>query len=156
MGFVELVGFDVALAATVAGWPTSADEAFRWCGRRDVSSDLVAEWSKGDDVRAFGLVDGGVLVGYGELWLDNDEVELARLIVAPDRRRQGIGRRLVEGLVDAARQYETSLICLRVHPDNVSAIRVYLAAGFASVDDATTAEWNVGQPVTYLWLAIDR
>jgi hypothetical protein len=31
--------------------------------------------------------------GYGELWLDTDEdeVELARLIVPPDRRHQGLG-----------------------------------------------------------------
>jgi GNAT superfamily N-acetyltransferase len=154
MGTVDLVEFDVALAATVAGWPRTADEAYRWCGHREVSADIVAEWSKAEDGRCFALVDAGAPVGYGELWLDEDEVELARLIVAPDRRRQGVGRRLVEALTEVARQYETGLICLRVHPDNTSAVRVYLAAGFASVDDATTAEWNARQPVTYQWLTI--
>ena len=109
---------------------------------------LAAGW----DGRAFGLVDDGVLVGYGELWIDDDEVEIAHLIVDPARRRQGVGRRLVEALAVVARSYDRTTVCLRVHPDNSAAIRVYLASGFHDVDDAIAAEWNVGQPVTYRWL----
>ncbi len=41
----------------------------------------------------------GRLVGYGELWLDaeENEVKLARLIVAPELRGRGLGQRLVRG-----------------------------------------------------------
>lgn len=147
---MELIEFDTARAATVAGRPSSPDEAWRWCGHRDVTPEMVAGW----DGRAFGLVDDGALVGYGELWVDDDEVEVARLIVDPARRRQGIGRRLVEALADVALSYDTGSVFLRVHPDNESAIRVYLAARFRFVDESTAAAWNMGQPVNYRWLVL--
>lgn len=148
---MELIAFDTADAATVAGWPASPDEAVHWCGQLEVTPTIVAGW---DDGQAFGLVDDGVLVGYGELWVDEeeDEVELARLIVDPARRRQGVGRQLVSRLAERARSYDTGTVFLRVHPNNASATRVYLAAGFHFVDDATAVEWNEGQPVTYRWL----
>jgi ribosomal protein S18 acetylase RimI-like enzyme len=157
MDTVKLVEFDVALAATVADWSTSAVESVRWCGRDDVPPDMVAAWSGDEDVRAFALMDGAEPIGYGELWLDDDEdeVELARLIVAPARRGRGAGRYLVEALTDLARQRKPGLIALRVHPDNDRAARVYLAAGFTQVDDATAAEWNAQQPVMYRWLVLD-
>jgi ribosomal protein S18 acetylase RimI-like enzyme len=153
MASVDLVEFDATLAVSVAGWPVSAQESVRWCGRADVTPEVVAGWGAAEDVRVFTLMDAGEPVGYGELWLDEDEVELARLIVAPARRRQGVGRRLVEALTDIARQH-AGLIFLRVHPDNAAATRVYRAAGFEPVDAATAAEWNQRQPVTYTWLRL--
>jgi ribosomal protein S18 acetylase RimI-like enzyme len=154
---VDLVEFDVKYAATVASWPTSADESLHWCGRSEfpVLAEVIAAWSIPDDVRTFLLVDGAEPIGYGELWLDDDEneVELARLIVAPDRRCQGVGRHLVAELTDTARlQPCAGLIFLRVHPDNSRAAKVYLAAGFQPLDDVTAAEWNAQQPVPYQWL----
>ena len=151
MASVDLVEFDVTLAGSVAGWPVSAEEAVRWCGRADLTPEVVAGWGAGADVRAFTLMDAGAPVGYGELWLDEDEVELARLIVPPARRGQGVGRRLVEALTEIARQH-ADLVFLRVHPDNAAAVRVYRAAGFEPVDAATADEWNRAQPVAYTWL----
>jgi ribosomal protein S18 acetylase RimI-like enzyme len=92
-----------------------------------------------------------VPVGYGELWCDDREVELARLIVAPAVRGQGVGRRLVDELVRVARQSGQRLIFLRVHPDNKRAIRLYLGLGFRRQDALTEAEWNAGQPQPYWW-----
>jgi ribosomal protein S18 acetylase RimI-like enzyme len=154
---VDLVEFDVKYAAAVASWPTSAEESLYWCGRTEfpVLPDVIAAWSIPEDVRTFLLVDGDEPVGYGELWLDGDEneVELARLIVAPDRRRQGVGQRLVAALTEVARQQPcAALIFLRVHPDNGRAARVYLAAGFQPLTPAAAAEWNAEQPVPYQWL----
>jgi ribosomal protein S18 acetylase RimI-like enzyme len=154
---VDLVEFDAKYAATVAGWPTSADESLRWCGRTEfpVLPDVITAWSIPGDVRTFLLVDAAGPVGYGELWLDDDEneVELARLIVAPDRRCQGIGRRLLHVLTEAARQQPCAgLIFLRVHPDNGRAAKLYLAAGFQPLAPAMAAEWNAEQSVPYQWL----
>ena len=151
---VELVAFGAEHAATVAGWPRDADESARWCGRRDVTPETVTAWSGPADVLAYVAVDSGRPVGYGEIWMSDDEIELARLIVAPGRRRTGVGRRLVGALIDIARTSGVEVICLRVHADNAAAIGVYRAAGFTEVDSATAAEWNVGQPVVYRWFAI--
>ncbi|MDX2710154.1 hypothetical protein PV350_46390, partial [Streptomyces sp. PA03-6a] len=77
-------------------------------GRRDAEDHL--------------LHDGRELVGHGELRLDaeEDEVEPARLIVAPAvrRRGRGDGRRPVAGLAARARLTGLAEVLLRVHPDN--------------------------------------
>lgn len=93
-------------------------------------------------------------IAYGELWEDRDadEAELARLIVDPARRGKGIGRTLTRALADEAHRRGFGAVWLRVVPDNVRALAAYAAAGFVRATTAEEAEFNVGQPVTYLWL----
>ena len=152
---MQLLPFDTDLAATVAAWPASPAEATLWCGYREglVPPDMVARWSAEDDVDAFGLYHSGQLVAYGETWVDHDEgeVELARLIVDPARRGQGIGRILVgELVVQAVAHY--AHVFMRVHPDNATALRCYAGAKFVRVAAEQEAEWNAPQPVPYVWL----
>ncbi|HEX5995346.1 MAG TPA: GNAT family N-acetyltransferase, partial [Jiangellales bacterium] len=79
------------------------------------------------------------------------EVELARLIVDPVRRGRGIGRTLVTELATvAAAQYPD--VFMRVHPENMAALRSYAAAGFGPVAPELAAEWNAPQPIAYTWL----
>ncbi|MFF1373316.1 GNAT family N-acetyltransferase [Streptomyces virginiae] len=115
----------------------------------------ITEWQR--DERAPVLVEDERAVGYGELWFDaeEDEVELARIIVAPDARGKGLGRALVRGLLAQAAAAGHHDIFLRVHPDNGPASRCYRAAGFAPVDPALAATWNKTQPVAYLRLRHD-
>lgn len=51
----------------------------------------ITDWQRDDDVQAHILVEDERVVGYGELWFDaeEDEVELARIIVAPTSARRG-------------------------------------------------------------------
>jgi ribosomal protein S18 acetylase RimI-like enzyme len=149
---VELRAYEPEDAAVVAGWAGSPEDTWRWCSRREVTAADVAGWAAQPDVVAYGLVDGSELVAYGELWVDDDEaeVELARLVVAPDRRGRGIGRRLAAALVEQARRHHPA-VYLRVHPDNAAALRSYAGAGFVPVDEAEAAAWNEGQPVPYAW-----
>jgi ribosomal protein S18 acetylase RimI-like enzyme len=149
---VRLRPFEPADAAVVAGWAAATDVR-QWCSRTTVSTSDVAGWVGQPDVEAYGLLDGGALVAYGELWLDDEEseVELARLVVAPARRGTGIGRRLVAGLVERARAHHPEVF-MRVHPDNAPALRSYAGAGFVPVPAARAAEWNRGQPTEYVWL----
>jgi ribosomal protein S18 acetylase RimI-like enzyme len=152
---MELRPFSSGRAALVASWAATAREATLWCGHTDglVPTEKVLAWATEDGVRPFGLFDSEELVGYGELWLDDEEheVELARLIVDPRRRGQGLGRALVTGLTRLAREHYPQVF-LRVHPDNAAALRCYAAAGFVPVDPALQAEWNAPQPVAYAWL----
>jgi ribosomal protein S18 acetylase RimI-like enzyme len=153
---VELARFDPALAPQVSRWARSRDEVLAWCSRREapVPADVIAGWGLAPGVLAYGLLDNnGQLVGYGELWVDADEaeVELAHLIVDPDQRGQGIGRRLAAALaVEAGRIQPT--VCLRVRPENEIALRSYAAAGFQRVAPAEEAAWNEHQPIAYAWL----
>ena len=90
------------------------------------------------------VVDGSV-VAYGEIWEDEDEdeAELARLIVDPAHRGRGVGRELVRALVGEARRLGWSDVWLRVDPDNEPALRAYAAAGFVRTTAAEEATFNV-------------
>lgn len=144
-------------AELVAGWSRSAEEADRWASRAEhpFPASALITWWEDTDVQPWLLVDpDGVPVAYGEVWDDEDEaeVELARLIVDPDRRRRGVGRRLVDELVALARNTGRAACFLRVAPGNLAALALYRSAGFRDVAAALAAEWNQHQPVAYVWL----
>ncbi|GAA3076628.1 GNAT family N-acetyltransferase [Streptosporangium carneum] len=153
---MNLLPFATTYAATVAGWPASAREVAMWCGRQEfpLPSQAVADWQAAQDVRSHMLFEGREPLGYGELWFDakEDEVELARIIVAPGARGAGVGRELVRELVALAREAGYADVFMRVHPDNERALRCYRRAGFLPVDAHLAAEWNSAQPVDYVWL----
>ncbi|WP_440067795.1 GNAT family N-acetyltransferase [Streptosporangium sp. OZ121] len=153
---MDLLPFAAAHATTVAGWPASPREVAMWCGRHEfpLPARVVTDWQQGEDVRSHMLFAQGDPLGYGELWVDTEEgeIELARIIVAPGVRGRGIGRELVRGLAALARDAGYANVFMRVHPDNDRALRCYRGAGFLPVDAHLAAEWNVSQPVDYVWL----
>src|SRR5215468_7131838 len=142
-------------ADVVSGWAQTNEEVLMWCGHpaAPVPAEQINAWADEDWVQPFGLYRDERLVAYGELWVDDDEagVELARLIVDPAERGQGIGRWLASGLAGLARS-RYPLVFLRVHPDNIAAQRCYAAAGFGPVEPQQAAAWNASQPVDYVWL----
>jgi len=152
---LRLHPFPADSAGVVSGWATTNEEVAMWCGHpaAPVPAAQINAWAHEDGVEPFGLYRAGRLVGYGELWVDDDEaeVELARLIVDPGERGQGLGRCLVTGLADLARS-RYPRVFLRVHPDNIAAQRCYAAAGFGPVEPQQAAAWNASQPVDYVWL----
>ncbi|MFE5549563.1 GNAT family N-acetyltransferase [Streptomyces sp. NPDC056534] len=151
--------FADAHAITVAGWPASASEVVMWCGRQEfpVPTQTITDWQRDEDVQAHVLVEDERVVGYGELWFDaeEDEVELARIIVAPDNRGKGLGRVLVRGLLAQTVGAGYSDVFMPVHPDNGAALRCYRGAGFVPVDAGLAESWNAAQPVNYVWLQGD-
>ena len=151
MAEIEL--FDSRDARTVAGWSGDAAASMLWCSLPSVSAETVETWSSVPSAEAFVLRDDRRVVGYGEVWVDAEqqEVELAHLIVDPEVRGRGLGTRLVVGLVEQAKRHYP-MIALRVHSRNDVAIRCYGAAGFERVSAAEETEWNVGQPVAYVWM----
>ena len=154
---VRLRPFPADSAEIVSGWARTLEEVIMWCGRpvAPVLAGQVNAWGREDGVRPFGLYRDGRLVAYGELWIDDDEaeVELARLIVDPRERGQGLGRRLVTALAGLARSRHPRVF-LRVHPDNAAARRCYAAAGFEPAAPHLAALWNASQPIGYVWLSL--
>ncbi|MEU4395397.1 GNAT family N-acetyltransferase [Kribbella sp. NPDC023855] len=154
---MELRSFASEYTATVAGWARSAQEVALLTGREEYPfpGDLLTSWrTVADDIRAYLYFDGETPVAYGELWLDDeeDEVELARIIVAPELRGKGIGTEFVRALLAPALSSGYADVFLRVRPDNEPAIRTYLRVGFVPVDEALAVEWNEPQPINYTWL----
>ncbi|MEV6282076.1 GNAT family N-acetyltransferase [Kribbella sp. NPDC051770] len=154
---MELRAFKVGQAAEVAGWATSAQEVGLLSGRNayPFPGELVGSWPKvADDVRSYLYYVNGEPVGYAELWLDDeeDEVELARIIVRPGSRGRGIGTAFVKALLGPALEAGYSDVFLRVRPDNDVAIRTYRRVGFEYVPADLADEWNKNQPVAYTWM----
>jgi ribosomal protein S18 acetylase RimI-like enzyme len=154
---VELRGFDDGFGPRVAGWALDEQEVALLSGRvvYPFPEELRGIWRKvDDDIHSYLLFDADRPVGYGEIWLDDeeDEVELARIIVDPEVRGRGVGGELVRALLGPALDAGYSEVFLRVRPDNAPAIRTYLRTGFVDVPDALMAEWNEGQPVAYRWM----
>lgn len=83
-------------------------------------------------VRAWVAVDGaGTVVGYAVMWFNDDGAQLGNLAVAEDRRRRGLGRRLVRRATETARSSDgAGYLVLEVRESNEPAIRLYRGLGF--------------------------
>lgn len=157
MDALELRPFEPEQAELVSSWAPSADEVRRWVSRDTVPvpPEVVRGWADEDGSLTFVAHVDGEPVGFGQLWIEDDEddAEVARVLVAPGHRGRGVGRALVLALAEVAQRYKPS-VALRVVPDNAQAIRAYVAAGFARVTADEEREYNQGQPVEYVWMRL--
>ncbi|MFW6193847.1 MAG: ribosomal protein S18-alanine N-acetyltransferase, partial [Gemmatimonadota bacterium] len=110
MGRIERASFSLPWSET----------AFRSVMRRDDARLIVAD-------------RGGEVAGYAAVWFAADEAELGDIAVDPDRRREGIGSRLVREVVAEARRRGVQQIFLQVRESNRGALRLYESAGFRRV-----------------------
>ena len=76
--------------------------------------------------------DGGVL-GYIGMMTVLDEGYISNVAVAPEARRAGIGRALVEEMLRRAEKRELTFVTLEVREHNAGAIALYAAEGFSVV-----------------------
>jgi RimJ/RimL family protein N-acetyltransferase len=157
VGF-RLEPFDRSNAPTVLSWVRTYEEREAWASITDPQPDasIFDRWHADEDVHAFGFFDDDRLVGYGEIWEDRDEheAELARLIVDPARRGDGVGRSLALALSERARELGYDDVWVRVVPENVAAIKAYAAAGFARTTTEEESRFNDGQPRDYVWMRL--
>jgi ribosomal-protein-alanine N-acetyltransferase len=70
------------------------------------------------------------LTGYVHGRVVADEAEILHLAVCPSRRRQGLGRRLLDEFTRRARERGASTVYLEVRPSNAPALALYERAGF--------------------------
>lgn len=77
--------------------------------------------------------DAGVLLGWAGVRVVADEAEVLTVGVIPDARRTGLARRLLAGLLDAARARGVRDVFLEVRVDNDAARALYRSEGFTDV-----------------------
>lgn len=70
------------------------------------------------------------VVGYCIMSVAADEAHVLNVCVAPEHRRLGFGRRMLEHLVAIARGHRATVVFLEVRPSNPAAITLYLDFGF--------------------------
>jgi [ribosomal protein S18]-alanine N-acetyltransferase len=74
--------------------------------------------------------DSGELAGYICRWLVGDEVHILNLAVHPNCRKSGIGRALVQLVLEEAEERHASIITLEVRRENAAAFALYHSLGF--------------------------
>ena len=85
-----------------------------------------------------------------------DEAEILSVGVSSKWQRLGLGRRLIEGLIRAARRAEARRLFLEVSVDNVAALRLYESLDFRRVGVRPKYYKTPGHdPVDALILALD-
>ena len=83
--------------------------------------------------RVYLAADDDGLVGFGGVMVVGDEAHITNLLVAVSARRQGIGTRLMGGLVEAALRLGARHLTLEVRSKNRSARGLYAGFGLAPV-----------------------
>lgn len=77
--------------------------------------------------------DGGGLSGYAGVVLGGAEAEVATIAVARTAQGRGLGRTLLDALVDRAARAGATSVLLEVRADNPAAIRLYAQTGFERI-----------------------
>ena len=121
-----------------------------------------AEWSKRagnmNGVRSIGFIamDAGVACGIAGCFLDQTDDTQAHLIsmwTAPTHRQQGVGRLLVNEILDWARNRKVRVLRLMVTSNNNPAIKFYERLGFSMTgrtepypNDPALIEYEMSRP----------
>jgi [ribosomal protein S18]-alanine N-acetyltransferase len=131
----------------VLGWITSPEELRLWGGPALSFPPVVEKtWQEIDasDQNTFSLMNPKRdVVGFGQtLFREPNTVHLARIIVSPALRGEGIGRILCQQLMRAGvLSYRVSAFTLNVYTDNTPAVKLYRSLGFTVVAQDTEQNW---------------
>jgi ribosomal-protein-alanine N-acetyltransferase len=79
------------------------------------------------------LVDDGALVGYAAALIAYDEIHLLSVAVEPVRRRQGLGREIIDAVMAAGRARGSERVILEVREGNTAARSFYRVLGFREI-----------------------
>ena len=122
----------------VSRWLRDQTECELWAGHRVLYPiDLPAlpdaiQWSESD---SWVVTLRDEIAAFGQLVpKPGGRLHVARLIVAPDHRADGLGRKLTEYLLATAVGREASAVSLNVSADNYRAIALYHSLGFGEAD----------------------
>lgn len=127
----------------IADWLQNDTDCFYATGEEVYSADMYRSWYEATDQIGYVLLDDNQIIAYGEIWLDVEEqdLELAHLMVHPAYRNKGIGKQLVHMLQKECLAYPYPWIYLRIEPENSRAQTCYIGAGFVE-DESLRTSYN--------------
>ncbi len=160
---VRLRQFDPLYASLVASWVPSPQELHRLAPATDppLTAARIREWHKKGVHPFLGWLDGeSQPVGYGEINTmpySESQMWLGHILIDPSHRHLGLGRRLVQGLLEIAfEEFGAASVCLIVFPDNWPAIHCYEAVGMTDVGPERWRHPKTGEVHLLLRMEITR
>ena len=121
---------------TVLTWITSPEDLKRWGGPLltwPPQAEMTWQQIEAPAHKVFALfTDAGELAGFGQTLLrEENGVHLGRIILSPALRGQGVGRVLMQNLIETGKElYHPRYFSLYVYSDNVPAVKLYRSMGF--------------------------
>jgi len=97
---------------------------------RWTQAQIAVEWKKPIARYFIALAPGERFIGYAGGWIVVPELQIANIVIHPEFRGRGIGRRLLETLLAQAGKEGCSFSTLEVRRSNAHAQALYHAAGF--------------------------
>lgn len=88
--------------------------------------------SHDDEATHFGCFVGGTMVGTARLLITGSSGQIGRMAVLQHYRKQGVGKQLLQTIIDHARQVGLTELCLH---SQTHAIPFYRALGFVAHGD---------------------
>ena len=82
---------------------------------------------------AWVLEQDNKMIGYALLMLVMDEAHLLNLSIAKPQQKRGLGRYLLEHMLNIAKNHKVTNMFLEVRPSNISAIALYESMGFSEM-----------------------
>lgn len=121
-----------------------AEIHFRKMQKKDIPAVAVIEqqvfsrpWSEQsfftalqEDTLFVVALDGDTVVGYCGMYCSFEEGEITNVAVVPSMQNQGVGRRVMEYLLEQAWELGIIRIILEVRVSNANAIHLYESMGF--------------------------
>ena len=88
---------------------------------------------KNDAAKYFVALVDGVVAGYVGMWEISGQCDITNVAVLPSFRRKGVGKRLIEHLIQYCKNANLSPIFLEVRQSNEPAKSLYSGFGFKEV-----------------------
>jgi ribosomal protein S18 acetylase RimI-like enzyme len=134
-------------------WFPSADAINFWGGpafRFPFTRETFHHDVRRSEMASYCLRDpAGQIVAFGQFYDRVGRINLARLVVHPESRGQGAGKRLISGLMAAARPlFNLPEFSLFVYDDNTPAFECYKSMGFVVTEYPD--EMPIGETCVYL------
>ena len=126
-------GTSLAVCTVVEADIPQIAELERLCFSDPWSEQTLRASLENELYRFVAVKDGARVLGYAGMFLTVPEAQIANIAVAPDVRRQGLGRLLLRGLVSEAAQAGAEVVFLEVREHNAGAIALYEQEGFVRV-----------------------
>lgn len=99
--------------------------------------------------------EDGEILGYGCTCTTLDTCDLENVLVAEEYRRGGVGRAVLNALLDNAKERGAVKVFLEVRVSNSAALRLYLSCGFVGVH-ARTRYYSDGEDCLVMVKEITR
>ena len=107
-----------------------AAELERRCFSKPWSEQALIDECQNPNAVFLAAVEGERLLGYCGMQFAAGECYMDNVAVSPERRREGVGERLISALIEAAKERGGEFLSLEVRPSNAGAIALYERLGF--------------------------